>query len=243
MELFIWPCASHWHQQSVVPTCTRGQRPWKRSFQRDRRSFEVPAKESRTVENCLSLNLTCEVAFRRLNQPFGPTSGVCISHFSGGRIFKNALCTFESTNWRDWNCVSAIFRWSLLSGGRKERFDCIWTFFLFWKLFHHLVIHGQVARCFSKIIQLLGPGLSLGSIHTLEDSFLFLIMQESFVLLRSFLIEIWHSDLDCTYHHQEFLQNVLKYLHELRKYYKRRNFADEKFRISYLFIRNLSYRI
>ena len=58
-----------------------------------------------------------------LNRHFGPTSGVRNSHFSGGRNIKNALRTFESTNWRDWNCVSSIFRWSLLSGGHKDRFD------------------------------------------------------------------------------------------------------------------------
>ena len=51
--------------------------------------------------------------------------GVRNSHFSGGRIFKNAVRTFESANWRDWNCASAIFRWSLSSGGRKDRFDCV----------------------------------------------------------------------------------------------------------------------
>ena len=66
------------------------------------------------------------VAFCRLDRRFGPTFGVRNSHFSGGRIFKNALRTFESANSRDWNSVSSIFRWSLLSGGRKDRFDCMY---------------------------------------------------------------------------------------------------------------------
>ena len=81
-------------------------------------------RKSWTVENYFSLNLTFVVAFPRLNQRFGPTSGVHNSYFSGGRIFKNAVHTFESANWREWFCVSAIFRWSVLSGGRKDRFDC-----------------------------------------------------------------------------------------------------------------------
>ena len=47
-------------------------------------------------KKCFSLNLTCLVAFPRLNRSFGPTYGVRNSHFSGGRIFKNTLRTFES---------------------------------------------------------------------------------------------------------------------------------------------------
>ena len=85
---------------------------------------ECLRRKSWTTEKYFSLNLTYLVAFHRLNRHFGPTSGVRNSHFSGGRNFKNALRTFESANWRDWNCVSSISRRSLLSGGRKDRFDC-----------------------------------------------------------------------------------------------------------------------
>ena len=92
---------------------------------RDDLSFGVHAKEKLDDWKVFSLNLTYVVAFHRLNRHFGLTSSVRNSHFSGGRNFKNALRTFESANWRDWNCVSSIFRWSLLSGGRKGRFDCI----------------------------------------------------------------------------------------------------------------------
>ena len=49
MKLYTWPCASHQHQRSVVPTCMRG-RNWQRPCARgackcDDRSFGVPAKE------------------------------------------------------------------------------------------------------------------------------------------------------------------------------------------------------
>ena len=122
------PCASYHHQRSVVPTCMWGrnwQRQCKWSLQTRwslvRSAFEGKVGRSK---KCFSLNLTYVVAFPRLIRSFGPTSGVRNSHFSGGRIFKNALRTFESASWRDWNCMSAIFRWSLLSGGRKDRFDC-----------------------------------------------------------------------------------------------------------------------
>ena len=118
------PC----HQRSVAPTCKRGRNGNdhdKRSLQ-TRWSLVRSAYEGkvRRTKKGFSLNLTYVVAFLRLNRRFGPTFGVRNSHFSGGRIFKNAVRTFESANWRDWNCVSAVFRWSLLSGGRKDRFDC-----------------------------------------------------------------------------------------------------------------------
>ena len=93
----------------------------------------------RQSNKCFSLNFTYVVAFCRLDQRFGPTFGVRNSHFSGGRNFKNALRAFESVNSRDWNCVSAIFRWSLLSGGRKDRFDCI------------DVIRGSASFCMTSI--------------------------------------------------------------------------------------------
>ena len=41
-----------------------------------------------------------------------------VSHF-----FQSALRTFESVIQREWNCVSAIFRWLFWSGGRQNRFD------------------------------------------------------------------------------------------------------------------------
>ena len=91
--------------------------------------LECLRRKSWTIEKYFSLNLTYVVAFHRLNRHFGPTSGVRNSHFSGGRNFKNAPYTFESTNWRDWNCVSSIFRWSLLSGGRKD--TEVWLYILF----------------------------------------------------------------------------------------------------------------
>ena len=66
----------------------------------DDRSFGDPAKEKLDDQKkkCFSLNLMYVVTFRRFNHRFGPTSGVRNSHFSGGRIFKNALRTFESAN-------------------------------------------------------------------------------------------------------------------------------------------------
>ena len=125
-EFYTCPCQRH--QRSVVPTCTRG-RNWQRPCQTELVNMmiarlECLRRKSWTIEKYFSLNLTYVVAFHRLNRHFGPTSGVRNSHFSGGRNFKNALRTFESANWRDWNCVSSIFRWSLLSGGCKDRFDC-----------------------------------------------------------------------------------------------------------------------
>ena len=61
---------------------------------------ECLRRKSWTIEKYFSLNLPYVVAFHRLlNRHFGPTSGVRISHFSGGRNFKNALLrTFESAN-------------------------------------------------------------------------------------------------------------------------------------------------
>ena len=49
-----------------------------------------------TIEKWFSLNLTYVVTFLSVNWGLGPTSGVCNSHFSGGRTFKNALRRFES---------------------------------------------------------------------------------------------------------------------------------------------------
>ena len=124
------PLREPWHQRSVVPTCKRGRNIGndhaKRSL-KTQRSLVRSACEGKlgNQKSVFRCNLTHVVAFCRLNRRFGPTFGVRNSHFSGGRIFKNALRTFESANWRDWICVSAIFRWSLLSGGRKDRFDCI----------------------------------------------------------------------------------------------------------------------
>ena len=131
-EFYTWPCTSQRHQRSAVATCTQGCN-WQRPCQAELVNVMIARSEclrrkSWTTEKYFSLNLTYLVAFHRLNRHFGPTSGVRNSHFSGGRNFKNALRTFESANWRDWNCVSSISRWSLLSGGRKDRFDC--TLFL-----------------------------------------------------------------------------------------------------------------
>ena len=68
----------------------------------DDRSFGVPTKEKLdNQKKCFSLNFTYVVAFCRLDRRFGPTFSVRNSHFSGGRIFKNALRTFESVNSRD----------------------------------------------------------------------------------------------------------------------------------------------
>ena len=128
MELYTCPCASHDISDRWFPRVSGGvigndhaQRSLKK-----RRSLVPSACEGKlgNQKSVFRCNLTPVVAFCRLNWRFGPTFGVRNSHFSGGRIFKNALRTFESANWRDWNCVSAIFRWSLLSGGRKDRFDC-----------------------------------------------------------------------------------------------------------------------
>ena len=129
MELYTWPCASHDISDRWLPRVSGGvigNDHDKRSLQ-TRWSLVRSAYEGkvRQTKKCFSLNLTYVVAFLRLNRRFGPTFGVRNSHFSGGRIFKNAVRTVESANWRDWNCVSAVFRWSLLSGGRKDRFDCI----------------------------------------------------------------------------------------------------------------------
>ena len=49
-----------------------------------------------TIEKWYSLNLTYVVTFLSVNWGLWPTSGVCNSHFSGGRTFKNALRRFES---------------------------------------------------------------------------------------------------------------------------------------------------
>ena len=128
MELYTCLCASHNISDRWLPHVGGGvigndHDNW--SLQ-TRWSLVRSAYEGkvRQTKKCFSLSLTYVVAFLRLNRRFGPTFGVRNSHFSGGRIFKNAVRTFESANWRDWNCVSAIFRWSLLSGGRKDRFDC-----------------------------------------------------------------------------------------------------------------------
>ena len=87
-------------------------------------SIKVAGKE-KFDDRRFSLILMFVVAFLRLNWRYGPTSSVRNSHFSGGCIFKNVLRTFESAIWRDWNWVSAVFRWSLSSGGRKDRFNSI----------------------------------------------------------------------------------------------------------------------
>ena len=130
MELYTCPCASHDIRDRWFPRVSGGvigNDLAKRSLQ-TRWSLVRSACEGkfRQSKKCFSLNFTYVVAFCRLDRRFGPTFGVRSSHFSGGRIFKNALRTFESANSRDWNCVSAIFRWSLLSGGRKDRFDSTW---------------------------------------------------------------------------------------------------------------------
>ena len=128
MELYTCPCASHDISDRWFPRVSGGiidNGLAKRSLQ-TRWSLVRSACEGkvRQSKKCFSLNFTYVVAFCRLDRRFGPPFGVRNSHFSGGRIFKNALRTFESVNSRNWNCVSAIFRWSLLSGGRKDRFDC-----------------------------------------------------------------------------------------------------------------------
>ena len=128
MELYTCPCAGLNISDRWLPHVSGGvigNDHDKRSLQ-TRWSLVWSASEGkvRQTKKCFSLNLTYVVAFLRLNQRFGPTFGVRNSLFSGGRIFKNSVCTFESASRRDWNCVSAIFRWSLLSGGRKDRFDC-----------------------------------------------------------------------------------------------------------------------
>ena len=50
-------------------------------------------------------------------------AGLWCSNFYGVAFYQNALRTFESVIQREWNCVSAFFRWLLWSGGRKNRFD------------------------------------------------------------------------------------------------------------------------
>ena len=58
--------------------------------------------------------------------------------FSGGlncQVWFNAECTA----W-DWNCVSLVFRWFLLSGGRKDRFDCTWVS----KIYDKIVVNENV---------------------------------------------------------------------------------------------------
>ena len=90
------------HQRSVVPICTRG-RNWQRPCQEDLANAMIARPECLsgkrwTIEKVFFAQLTYVVAFPRLNGSFGPNSGVRNSHFSGGRIFKNALHTFESAN-------------------------------------------------------------------------------------------------------------------------------------------------
>ena len=128
VELYTCPCASHYISDRWFPRVSGGvigNGLAKRSLQ-TRWSLVRSACEGkvRQSKKCFSLNFTYVVAFCRLDRRFGPTFGVRNSHFSGGRIFKNALRKFESVNSWDWNCVSAIFRWSLLSGGRTDRLDC-----------------------------------------------------------------------------------------------------------------------
>ena len=99
---YTCPCTSQRHQQSALPTCTRG-RNWQRPCQAELVNVMIARSEclrrkSWMIEKYFSLNLTYVVAFHRLNRHFGPTSGVRNSHFSGGRNFKNALRTFESAN-------------------------------------------------------------------------------------------------------------------------------------------------
>ena len=84
------------------PTCTRG-RNWQRPCQAELVNVMIARSEclrrkSCTIEKYFSLNLMYVGVFHRLNRHIGPTSGVCNLHFSGGRNFKNALRTFESTN-------------------------------------------------------------------------------------------------------------------------------------------------
>ena len=113
------PLREPWHQRSVVPTCKRG-RNWQRPGQAELENVKIPRSEClrrkvRQSKKCFSLEFDACGRFLQVESTLWADHRCPQFAFLRWSQFQERtplLRSFESANWRDWNCVSAFVRWS-----------------------------------------------------------------------------------------------------------------------------------
>ena len=106
------PLREPWHQRSVVPTCKRGQRPCQAELENAKIArSECLRRKVRQSKKCFSLQFDACGRFLQVDSTLWADLRCPQFAFSQVVAFSRTHSVhFEYANWRDWNCVSAIFR-------------------------------------------------------------------------------------------------------------------------------------